>query len=221
MACRICFEESEEDSPLIIPCKCSGSIQYIHEGCLNQWIDTSYRRLIPALAHQDEITLKNVRCELCHERYKIRYNRPFESVPIRRSSKMDQFKPVAHFIINFAFFLIHSSLYTLTTPPLYLIIASAIYHIVYTLYAIDYIRSTVKRPLIYLYYSIYGTRGIFVWVHFLLITTMLVHNYKQRPEFYLFGIMVSQAVFGVYPMFHREILYDMNIHRSRKFLPYR
>ena len=221
MACRICFEESEEDSPLIVPCKCSGSIQYIHEGCLNQWIDTNHRRLIPALAHQDEITLKHVRCELCHERYRIRYNRPFESAPIRRSSKTDKFKPVAHFMLNFAFFLMYGSLYKLTMPPLYLIVASAIYHIVYTLYAIDYVCSTVKRPLVYLYYSIYGTRGIFVWVHFLLIATMLVHNYKQRPEFYLFGIMVSQAVFGVYQLFHADILYDMNIHRSRKFLPYR
>ena len=124
-------------------------------------------------------------------------------------------------MLNFAFFLMYGSLYKLTTPPLYLIVASIIYHIVYTFYAIDYIRSTVKRPLVYLYYFIYGTRGVFVWVHFLLIATMLVHNYKQRPEFYLFGMMVSQAVFGIYSMFHMDILYDMNIHRSRRFLPYR
>ena len=205
---------------MIVPCKCSGSIQYIHEGCLNQWIDTNHRRLIPALAHQDEITLKHVRCELCHERYRIRYNRPFESVPIRRSSKTDKFKPVTHFFVNFAFFLLYGSLYT-TGPPLYLLVSSIIYHIMYGLYAIDYICSTVKRPLVYLYYSIYGTRGVFVWVHFLLIATMLIHNYKQRPEFYLFGIMVSQAIFGIYQLFHADILYDMNIHRSRKFLPYR
>jgi hypothetical protein len=205
---------------LIVPCKCSGSIQYIHEGCLNQWIDTNHRRLIPALAHQDEITLKHVRCELCHERYRIRYNRPFESAPIRRSSKTDKFKPVTHFFVNFAFFLLYGSLYT-TGPPLYLLVSSIIYHIMYGLYAIDYICSTVKRPLVYLYYSIYGTRGVFVWVHFLLIATMLIHNYKQRPEFYLFRIMVSQAIFGIYQLFHADILYDMNIHRSRKFLPYR
>jgi hypothetical protein len=220
-SCRICFEESEEDSPLIVPCKCSGSIQYIHEGCLNQWIDTNHRRLIPALAHEDEITLKHVRCELCHERYKIRYNRPFESTPIRRSLKTDQFKPVTHFIVNFMFFLLYSSHYKLTGPPMYLIVSSIIYHAVYGLYAIDYIRSTVKRPLVYLYYSIHGTRGVFIWFHLMLLMTMLIHNYKHKPEYYLFGIMVSQAIFGIYPMFHVDILYDMNIHRRRRFLPYR
>jgi len=219
-SCRICFEESEEDSPLIVPCRCSGSIQYIHEGCLNRWIDTSYRRLIPALAHQDEITLKNLRCELCHERYKIHYNRPFESAPIRRSSKIDQFKPVIHFIVNFAFFLLYSSLF-LHRPPLYLLVSSVIYHVLYGVNTIEYICSTVKRPIIYLYYSIYGTRGVFVWVHFLLIATMICHDYKHKPEYYLFGIMVSQSIFGVYSMFHTDILYDMNIHRRRRFLPYR
>lgn len=221
MACRICFEESEEDSPLIVPCRCSGSIQHIHEGCLNQWIDTNYRRLIPALAHEDEITLKHVRCELCHQRYKIRYNRPFESVPIRRSTKMDQFKPIIHFVMNFAFYFMYGTLYKLTEPPVYLIISSIIYHILFIFYAVDYISSTIKRPLIYLYYSLCGTRGVFVWVHFLLILTIIFHNYKQTPEFYLFGITVSQAIFGVYSMFHSDIIYDMNIHRTRRFLPYR
>lgn len=32
--CRICFEESEDTSKFIKPCDCSGSMQYVHLGCL-------------------------------------------------------------------------------------------------------------------------------------------------------------------------------------------
>jgi len=39
--CRICFRsESNIQDPLISPCKCSGSIKYIHFKCLKQCIDT-------------------------------------------------------------------------------------------------------------------------------------------------------------------------------------
>ena len=36
--CRICHCESEPDAPLISPCVCSGSLQYVHQACLQQWI---------------------------------------------------------------------------------------------------------------------------------------------------------------------------------------
>ena len=36
--CRICFEGESEEHKLIIPCKCSGSMKYIHEDCLKIWL---------------------------------------------------------------------------------------------------------------------------------------------------------------------------------------
>ncbi|CAI2359843.1 unnamed protein product [Moneuplotes crassus] len=38
--CRVCLDEDEirnEENPLIAPCSCSGSVQYIHLNCLKQW----------------------------------------------------------------------------------------------------------------------------------------------------------------------------------------
>ena len=36
--CRICLgEDNEVDNPLFAPCKCSGSMRYIHHLCLKQW----------------------------------------------------------------------------------------------------------------------------------------------------------------------------------------
>ncbi|RMZ81668.1 hypothetical protein DV737_g2379, partial [Chaetothyriales sp. CBS 132003] len=47
--CRICRGEASPDQPLFYPCKCSGSIRYVHQDCLMEW-----------LAHS-----KKKHCELC------------------------------------------------------------------------------------------------------------------------------------------------------------
>jgi len=39
--CRICHCEAENEAPLITPCICSGSLQYVHQACLQQWIKSS------------------------------------------------------------------------------------------------------------------------------------------------------------------------------------
>jgi len=37
-ACRICLDESEtEENPFITPCKCAGSMKFIHLICLQEW----------------------------------------------------------------------------------------------------------------------------------------------------------------------------------------
>lgn len=36
--CRICFDGERNEEPLISPCKCSGSVKFIHESCLNSWL---------------------------------------------------------------------------------------------------------------------------------------------------------------------------------------
>jgi len=50
--CRVCHGESEPDRELFYPCKCDGSIKYVHQNCLEEW-----------LKHSREKT----RCELCKE----------------------------------------------------------------------------------------------------------------------------------------------------------
>lgn len=38
--CRICHE-SDSISPLLTPCMCSGSLRYVHQMCLQQWLTAS------------------------------------------------------------------------------------------------------------------------------------------------------------------------------------
>ena len=58
VVCRICRMEGEDDWPLFFPCKCSGSIKYVHQDCLQTWMKHS----------------KITSCELCKH--------PFDFTPI-------------------------------------------------------------------------------------------------------------------------------------------
>ncbi|XP_013004042.1 E3 ubiquitin-protein ligase MARCHF8 isoform X3 [Cavia porcellus] len=43
-ACRICHCEGDDESPLITPCHCTGSLHFVHQSCLQQWIKSSDAR---------------------------------------------------------------------------------------------------------------------------------------------------------------------------------
>lgn len=42
--CRICHCEGDSECPLIMPCRCTGSLSFVHQSCLNQWIKSSDTR---------------------------------------------------------------------------------------------------------------------------------------------------------------------------------
>ncbi|XP_068176885.1 uncharacterized protein marchf1 isoform X2 [Antennarius striatus] len=42
--CRICHCEGDDEFPLIMPCRCTGSLSFVHQACLNQWIKSSDTR---------------------------------------------------------------------------------------------------------------------------------------------------------------------------------
>lgn len=56
--CRICRTSGDSDNPLFYPCACSGSIRYVHQDCLLQWLNHSNAR----------------QCEVC--------NHPFRFSPV-------------------------------------------------------------------------------------------------------------------------------------------
>ncbi|KJZ76423.1 hypothetical protein HIM_04152 [Hirsutella minnesotensis 3608] len=42
--CRICRGEGTPAEPLFFPCKCSGSIKYVHQDCLMEWLSHSQKK---------------------------------------------------------------------------------------------------------------------------------------------------------------------------------
>uniref|UniRef100_A0A8C7GDG0 E3 ubiquitin-protein ligase MARCHF6 n=1 Tax=Oncorhynchus kisutch TaxID=8019 RepID=A0A8C7GDG0_ONCKI len=51
--CRVCRSEGTPDKPLYHPCVCTGSIKFIHQECLVQWLKHSRKEY----------------CELCKHRF--------------------------------------------------------------------------------------------------------------------------------------------------------
>ena len=42
--CRICRGSGSKEEPLFYPCKCSGSIKYVHQACLMEWLSHSQKK---------------------------------------------------------------------------------------------------------------------------------------------------------------------------------
>ncbi|GBE86611.1 hypothetical protein SCP_0904900 [Sparassis crispa] len=49
--CRICSGPAEPDQPLFYPCKCSGTIRYIHQDCLTTWLAHSKKQTCDVCKH--------------------------------------------------------------------------------------------------------------------------------------------------------------------------
>ncbi|KXN73137.1 zf-C3HC4-domain-containing protein [Conidiobolus coronatus NRRL 28638] len=54
--CRVCRGEATDDQPLFHPCKCSGSIRYVHQDCLIQWLNHSRKKHCELCKHQFTFT---------------------------------------------------------------------------------------------------------------------------------------------------------------------
>lgn len=66
--CRICLgDNSEIDNPFVTPCKCAGTMQYIHIKCLQMWLKS--RLQIKTTAFATSFLWKNFECELCKKVY--------------------------------------------------------------------------------------------------------------------------------------------------------
>ena len=61
--CRICGEFGDAESPLYHPCRCTGSIRFVHDICLVKWLTM---KATGSLAEDRRIAdLNETKCELC------------------------------------------------------------------------------------------------------------------------------------------------------------
>ncbi|XP_054161901.1 E3 ubiquitin-protein ligase MARCHF8-like [Oppia nitens] len=56
--CKICHMNAKDNDPLISPCRCSGTMQYMHCGCLMRWLEITSKK-----------SRKPLSCELCQYQY--------------------------------------------------------------------------------------------------------------------------------------------------------
>lgn len=66
--CRICYRtDSDFENPLVAPCKCTGSMRYIHLRCLQSAIASKFT--IAQNSNFTMITWKSYECEICLSEY--------------------------------------------------------------------------------------------------------------------------------------------------------
>ena len=54
--CRVCRCEGASDRPLFHPCICTGSIKFIHQDCLLQWLKYSKKEFCELCSHRFSFT---------------------------------------------------------------------------------------------------------------------------------------------------------------------
>ena len=68
--CWICYQSSDIKN-LIKPCKCKGSLQYVHEDCLKLWLKESDHKVCPQCKYKYEINIayKSIIHKACDSDY--------------------------------------------------------------------------------------------------------------------------------------------------------
>uniref|UniRef100_A0A8B9MMQ8 E3 ubiquitin-protein ligase MARCHF6 n=1 Tax=Accipiter nisus TaxID=211598 RepID=A0A8B9MMQ8_9AVES len=57
--CRVCRSEGTPEKPLYHPCVCTGSIKFIHQECLVQWLKHSRKEYCELCKHRFAFTPSN------------------------------------------------------------------------------------------------------------------------------------------------------------------
>jgi len=77
--CRICHMPEDDIEILISPCRCSGSLKFIHNTCLMKWLEITTKK-----------SRKPPRCELCHYQYHRHKKFKFDHWRLPRVSRQDK-----------------------------------------------------------------------------------------------------------------------------------
>jgi len=71
--CRICLaEDNTDEHPLFSPCKCAGTMMYVHISCLNIWLTN--KRISKEQRNTMTFYWKSLECELCKTTYPLTLN---------------------------------------------------------------------------------------------------------------------------------------------------
>ena len=98
--CRYCLSD-DKSGLLISPCKCEGTMKYVHNECLEDWIKNSKRNLKTEVSDKTKFFI--TKCEIC--KYEIKY------VEMYQNGKMKSFYKFIKTVVkpnNLFYLLLHA-----------------------------------------------------------------------------------------------------------------
>ncbi|TNV74236.1 hypothetical protein FGO68_gene11599 [Halteria grandinella] len=108
--CRICLSEEEDAklNPLFSPCKCSGTMKYIHLQCLQEWLNS--RMITKETVSTKTFYWKDLNCELCKTAFPNYVKSPWQE---------EHDKDISLHVVNY-----EKPSYTEEQTPAYLVLES-------------------------------------------------------------------------------------------------
>ncbi|KAL3869577.1 hypothetical protein ACJMK2_042245 [Sinanodonta woodiana] len=88
--CKYCSEEDNDSESLIVPCRCSGSLEHVHRDCLKNWIRVHYGT-----------SDTEPRCELCKYRFCRRKHYKWTHCSCPELSRSDRWRYSLGFMCTF------------------------------------------------------------------------------------------------------------------------
>jgi E3 ubiquitin-protein ligase DOA10 len=82
--CRICFIQT--DTPLFHPCKCNGTMKFVHENCLMNWINVK----------------KSNTCDICHHEFAFSSGKIILFYFQNTRQRLLKFCPFFNFLLEFS-----------------------------------------------------------------------------------------------------------------------
>lgn len=186
LVCRFCLESGKnEQNPLLEPCECKGSIQYVHLVCLNRW------------RFQNPERNKDI-CQLCHTIYRLAIPDELEVIPGHHIFFVNLDHPIlTSAVIHYMYGLMR---FTMNVPTSYLEFQIVNHCLLVTQMAF---RWRVVNHSRYIQYWMEETRIFIFLFHFLILTAGLFGSTTL-------ALLVSSILVPLYWKFHKEILRAIN-----------
>lgn len=190
--CRFCLSSHQTQiNPLVSPCACKGSLEFVHLKCLNRW-------------RQLDFTRNGHQCSLCMTNYTIFYTVIFEKIPETNSLTIYYLSYPGLFLslYNYLYVILLSA--NITAPSEYMNIYLWSHYVFHGLYMGEFVSHwsvihrkrywrQVNRPIVFMLFILHG---------------YLLFLFHQ--DVYIIGPLISFFM-GIYWHVHLRFLRNINV----------
>jgi RING-variant domain len=196
--CRICFES---DGELFHPCKCSGTIKYVHTDCVLKWLDLRIE--------------EGCKCELCKEPFLLKYDKPLEKDILTAPSRSYLLiNPTWHVVSQCLIVIVLQKCVKLSQTEASYLIAHITYQSLYLVLCSLYVYYSIKQKERYLAYLMRNYNSALIFVHIILLFITIVLYIDRFYNAFIILATTNQCYLVVYPIMHTNILSKINKERT-------